>query len=65
MSVHRRWSQIATVMTMTITVESLLPRPKLDYDGGYDVAVKGTSVVVLALQGLQATFPNNSRHYNH
>jgi hypothetical protein len=31
---------------MTITVDSLLPRPKLDYDGGYNVAVKGLNVVV-------------------
>jgi hypothetical protein len=31
---------------MTITADSLLPRPKLDYDVGYDAAVKGASVVV-------------------
>jgi len=31
---------------MTITVDSLLLRPKLDCDGGYDMAVKGASVVV-------------------
>ena len=35
-----------TVKAMTITIDSLLPSPKLDYDGGYDVAVKGPSVVV-------------------
>ena len=34
---------------MTITADSLLPSPKLDYDGGYDVAVKGLSVVVIGL----------------
>ena len=34
-------------MTTTIIVDSLLPRPKLNYDGGYDVAVKGVSVVVI------------------
>jgi hypothetical protein len=45
-SVHRRRSQIATVMTVTITTDNLLLRPKLDYDGGYDVAIKGASVVV-------------------
>jgi hypothetical protein len=28
------------VMAKTITVDSLLLRPKLDYDGGYDAAVK-------------------------
>ena len=32
---------------MTITTDILLPRPKLDYDGGYDVVVKGPSVVVI------------------
>ena len=31
---------------MAITVDSLPPRPKCGYDGGYDVAVKGPSVVV-------------------
>ena len=35
-----------TMKAMTITTDILLPRPKLDYDGGYDVAVKGLSVVV-------------------
>ena len=50
MRVHPRRSQIGTVMTTTITVDSLLPRPKLDYDGGYDVAVKDTSVVVVGGQ---------------
>ena len=38
-----------TVKAMTITVDSLLPMPKLDCDVGYDVAVKGASVVVLYL----------------
>ena len=37
---------MTTVMAMTFTVNSLLSRPKLDYDGGYDAAVKGPSVVV-------------------
>ena len=45
-SVHRSRSQMPTVKAMTIIVDSLLPRPKLDYDVGYDVAVKGVSVVV-------------------
>ena len=35
-----------TVKAMTITVDSLLPRPKLDYDMGYDAALNGASVVV-------------------
>ena len=48
MSVHRIWSQIVTVKAITITTDSLLPRPKLDYDVDYDAAVKGASVVVCA-----------------
>jgi len=39
------------VMAMTITIDSLLSRPKLDYDGGYDVALKGPSVVVEGYNG--------------
>ena len=35
-----------TVKAMTITVDSLLPRPKLDCDMGYDVAMKSASAVV-------------------
>ena len=31
---------------MTITIDSLLPRLKLDCDVGYDAAVKGVSVAV-------------------
>jgi hypothetical protein len=31
---------------MTITIDSLPPRPKCGCDGGYNVAVKGPSVVV-------------------
>jgi hypothetical protein len=46
-SVHRSWSQMPTVNAMTITVDSLLPRPKLDCNVGYDAAVKGASVVVI------------------
>ena len=45
-SVHRSRSQMATVKAMTITVDSLLPRSKLDYDVGYNAAAKGASVVV-------------------
>ena len=41
---------MTTVKAMTIVVDSLLPRPKLDCDVGYDAAVKGVSVVVLILQ---------------
>ena len=37
------------VKAMTITVDSLLPRPKCGYDGVYNVAVKGLSVVVTEL----------------
>jgi hypothetical protein len=38
------------MMAMTITADSLLPRLKLDYDGGYDVTVKGLSVLVLVFK---------------
>jgi hypothetical protein len=38
------------VKAMTITVDNLLPKPKLDCDVGYDVAVKGASVVVKETQ---------------
>ena len=37
---------MVTVKAVTITVDSLLSRPKLDCDMGYDMAVKGASVVV-------------------
>ena len=39
---------MTTVKAMTITVDSLLLRPKLNGDVGNDVAVKGPSVVVYA-----------------
>ena len=45
-SEHPSRSQIATAMAMTITAHSLLLRLKSDCDRGYDVAVKGASVVV-------------------
>ena len=45
-SEHPSRSLIATAMAMTITADSLLPRLKSDYDRGYDMAVKGASVVV-------------------
>jgi hypothetical protein len=48
-SVHCSRSQMVTLKAMTITVDSLLPRPKLDCDVGYDMAAKGASVVVLGL----------------
>ena len=35
------------VKAMTIIVDNLLPRPKFDYDVGYNAAMKDTSVVVL------------------
>ena len=46
-SVHPSRSPIPMVMAMSITADSLLARPKLDYDVGYDATVKGASVVVL------------------
>ena len=45
-SLHHCWSQMSMVKAMTITVDNLRSRPKLDYDVGYDVAMKGASVVV-------------------
>jgi hypothetical protein len=38
---------MVTVKAMTITIDSLLSRPKLDCDVGYNVVVKGANVVVL------------------
>jgi len=46
-SVHPNRSQMPTAMAMTITADSLLLSLKLYYDGGYDVVVKGLSVVVV------------------
>ena len=46
-SVYHSRSQMPTVKVVTITVDSLLPRLKLDCDVGYDMTVKGASVVVL------------------
>ena len=46
-SEHPSWSQRATTMAMTITTDRLLPRPKSNCDRGYDVVVKGASVVVI------------------
>ena len=48
-SVHHSRSQMAKVKAMIITVDSLLPRPKLDCDVGYNTAVKGASVVVIVI----------------
>jgi hypothetical protein len=45
-SVHCSRSQIPTVKAMAIIVDTLPPRPKCGCDGGYDVAVKGSSVVL-------------------
>jgi hypothetical protein len=38
---------MATVKAMTIIVDSLLSRSKLDYNVGYDATVKGAGVVVI------------------
>ena len=45
-SVHRSRSQMPMVKAMTIIVDSLLSWLKLDCDVGYNVAIKGASVVV-------------------
>ena len=55
-SVHHSRSQMATVKAMTITIDSLLLRPKLDCDMGYDTAVKGASVVVSVLDVLEVCY---------
>ena len=39
---------MATVKAMTITVDSLLLRPKFNFYVGYDTAVKGASVIGFA-----------------
>ena len=44
---------------MTITVDSSLPRPKLDCDVGYDVAAKDASVVVDEISPFLLTFQTN------
>ena len=44
------------VRAMSITANSLPPRPKLDYDVGYDVAVKGASVVVVVYLRMHPIF---------
>ena len=59
MSVYHRRPQIVTVMTTTITADSLLPRPKLDCDVGYDAAVKGTCIVVNVVIISYTPIPNN------
>ena len=45
------------VLAMSITADSLLSRPKLDCDVGYDAAVKGASVVVV---GERAIYLSNN-----
>jgi hypothetical protein len=35
------------MMAMSVTADSLLSRPKLDYDVGYDTVVKDANVVVV------------------
>ena len=48
-SVHPSRSPIPMVMAMSITADSLLPRPKFDCDVSYDAVVKGACVVVIAV----------------
>jgi len=45
-----------TMKVVTITVDSLLPMPKLDCDMGYDAVVKGAGVVVLVQIGVGSPF---------
>jgi len=56
-NIHPSRSQIPTVMAMSITTDSLLPRLKLDCDVGYDAAMKGASVVVVGALGRPASPP--------
>ena len=53
-----------TVKTMTITVDSLLLRPKLDCDVGYDVVVKGASVVVYSWEDLHDKIMANFKGFS-
>jgi len=56
-SIHHSRSQMSIVRAMTITADSLLPRLKYGCNGGYDVAVKGLSVVV----SVPFSFPHGRR----
>jgi hypothetical protein len=47
-----------TVKAMTITIDSLPPRPKLNCDVHYDAAMKGASIVVLVLQAMNVICKN-------
>ena len=50
------------VKVMAITVDSLLSRPKLDCDWGYDVAVKGLNVVGAGLPSAAMDLGLNQKH---
>jgi hypothetical protein len=49
------------VRAMTNTVDNLLPRPKFDCDGGYDMAVIGLNVVVEARWDSAKCKPGNRK----
>jgi hypothetical protein len=51
-----------TMKAMTITIDILLPRPKIDCDGFYDMTVKCLSVVVNPSQIHQEMAINNHQH---
>ena len=52
-SVHPNRSQMPTAMAMTITADSLLREAKIRLRWGYDVAVKGLSIVVTQEQPIK------------
>ena len=52
---------MAMVKVVTITVDSSLPRPKLDYDVCYDTVMKGASVVLMFSVCMCARFQSSPR----
>ena len=52
------------VKAMTITVNSVLPRLKLDCGVGYDVAMKGVSVVVYSWEDLHDKIMANFKGFS-
>jgi hypothetical protein len=63
-SVHHSRSQMATVKAMTFTVDSSLPRQKLDYDVGCNAAAKGASVVVKGIKIQDQCIREVRKHYH-
>ena len=55
---------MAMVKAMTITVDNSLPSLKLDCDVGYDVAMKGASVVVNVSHSFWVEAINTACYYS-